>query len=194
MYLVLPKKGLQEGDSALIRIESLPAKKETWFRTFGYADALEYLLRNEKKTMFTETNYINLGDATIGVFSSAQSTGKSVSLVSNKKELSRTLFRNDGNLAVAQFDLPRKYQIENSDYLLIVTDRATDTVWLGEIQEQRVKSFLDEELVFDKYVFPPGRFPSVHWKRPAMVANEIGNMQLDVSFFNGTAQPVKEAT
>lgn len=194
MYVVLPKKGLNDRDSLLIRIESLPSKKETWFRTFGYADALKYLLQNEVEAIFTETNFINLGDATIRVYAPSEWTGKSVSLLSKGKELSRDVFRNDNDLATAQFDLPRKDQTENIDYLFVATDRARDTVWLKEIQEKRVKSFLEEELVFDKYVFPPGKFPSAHWSRPAMVANEIGNAQLDVSYFNRTAQPVKEAT
>jgi CubicO group peptidase (beta-lactamase class C family) len=193
MYLVLPRQGIKNGNSATIRIESLPSKRETWYRTYAYPDAFLHFLRTEVKPVLSEISFMNLGDAVITAYASTERSGKSVVLQSKNKELARGVFRAEQNLAIGRFDIPRKYQNEWGHYVLLSTGDILDTLWLDAIEEQRTKAFLDEELEFDKYVFTKGHLPLPRWKRPEMVVKEIGNAQLNVSYFSGAMQSVEEA-
>jgi CubicO group peptidase (beta-lactamase class C family) len=51
-------------------------------------------------------------------------------------------------------------------------------------RQARVKTFLAEELECDRYVFPRGPFPEIHWKRPETVERLTGVMPLTVDFFD----------
>ncbi len=55
---------------------------------------------------------------------------------------------------------------------------------LSESQVEARKAFLNEAIEFDRYVFPPGGFPSVRWKNPSSVEREVGALPLSVEFYD----------
>jgi hypothetical protein len=57
-------------------------------------------------------------------------------------------------------------------------------------REEAVKAFLEEELVFDRYVFPPGRFPTARWKRPEAVERTVGPFPLAFEFYDSSYKRV----
>src|SRR5512140_3143908 len=56
-----------------------------------------------------------------------------------------------------------------------------------------IKSFLEEELQFDRYVFPPGRFPVARWRRPEVVEHSVGSFPLTFEYFDSSFVRVTEA-
>lgn len=63
----------------------------------------------------------------------------------------------------------------------------------NDISDQHIRAFMEEELVCDQYVFPPGNFPKIRWKNETTVENEIGKFPLKVIYFNGNFQLVNTA-
>jgi CubicO group peptidase (beta-lactamase class C family) len=62
-----------------------------------------------------------------------------------------------------------------------------------DARQARVKAFLAEELECDRYVFPPGRFPAIGWKRPETVERLAGMFSLTTDFFDHTYARVTRA-
>jgi len=89
-------------------------------------------------------------------------------------------------------------------FVAVQSDRSKDlfgymkmtvpAAWLTpDFAEMRLRAFLSEELGFSGYVFSPGDFPRPQWKRPAMVFNEMGEFDLEVSFCDADMNPVETA-
>lgn len=51
-------------------------------------------------------------------------------------------------------------------------------------QQSNMRAFLEEEVAFDRYLFPPGRFPEVRWKNPDRVEHLMGPIRLSVEFYD----------
>jgi len=51
-------------------------------------------------------------------------------------------------------------------------------------REEHLKAFLKEEVVFERYLFPPGEFPRVRWKDPETVGKTVGPVPLTVEYYN----------
>jgi hypothetical protein len=66
-----------------------------------------------------------------------------------------------------------------------------DSSWTG--RRGCVKAFLAEEVECDQYVFPPGSFPGLGWKRPETVERLVGSCPLTVEFFDHTYARVTRA-
>jgi CubicO group peptidase (beta-lactamase class C family) len=49
----------------------------------------------------------------------------------------------------------------------------------------QIQSFLSQELEFERYVFPPGKFPGVKWRDPASIEAAVGKVQLTAKFYDG---------
>jgi CubicO group peptidase (beta-lactamase class C family) len=60
-------------------------------------------------------------------------------------------------------------------------------------READVKAFLAEELEFDRYLFPPGPFPSVRWNNPRAVEEEVGKFPLAVEYYDASFVRVSKA-
>lgn len=57
-----------------------------------------------------------------------------------------------------------------------------------------VRSFLEEEVEFNRYLFPPGEFPRVRWKNPEMVKRTAGSIPLDAEYYDRNFSRVTAAT
>ncbi len=78
--------------------------------------------------------------------------------------------------------------------LLVVPLRvSTQDLPTAGSRERNVKAFLEEEVVFDSYLFPPGPFPGVQWKNPDRVASLVGAIPLRVEYFDSSFQRVDRA-
>lgn len=54
-------------------------------------------------------------------------------------------------------------------------------------------TFLAEEVVPDRYIFPPGEFPAVRWKDPEVVRAAVGPVPLTVEFYDRSFAKVDRA-
>jgi CubicO group peptidase (beta-lactamase class C family) len=62
-----------------------------------------------------------------------------------------------------------------------------------ERRERNIRAFLEEDIEFDRYLFSPGSFPSVRWRRPAAVADAVGEVPLTVEFYDRSFTSVTKA-
>ena len=58
---------------------------------------------------------------------------------------------------------------------------------------EALRTFIGEEVVFDRYIFPPGNFPGVRWKDPEMVSKTVGPVPLTVEFYDSSFGKVDRA-
>lgn len=68
-----------------------------------------------------------------------------------------------------------------------------DSMAQRERRERNVRAFLEEEVEFSRYLFPPGKFPSVRWKHPEAVTHAVGDLPLTVEFFDRSFTGVTKA-
>jgi CubicO group peptidase (beta-lactamase class C family) len=52
------------------------------------------------------------------------------------------------------------------------------------VRRAEVRAFLEEEVEFDRYLFPPGEFPRPRWKNPETVRKTAGPVPLDVEYYD----------
>ncbi|MCL4707378.1 beta-lactamase family protein [bacterium] len=194
MTLRVPVTWVRAGLAASIKITGVTAAKEIWYRTFAYTDALAFLRKRESKRIFSELKFWNLGDAELQLFAHANLTGQSIAAFFGRQQLGEKAFELESDLAVARLTIPREQQHENDAVVLRLNGETVDTVALRAITEKRIKAFLEEELLAEQYVFPPGKLPGVQWKRPAMVDNELGKFALRVSYYDKNMNRVERAT
>lgn len=194
MTLRVPTTWVRDGQAAKIKVIGIAATKEIWYRTFAYTDALAFLRKQESKRVFSELKFWNLGDADLQLFAHAKLAGQSIAAFSGEQRIGEKVFELENDLAVARVPILREQQHENDAVLLKLNGETADTVDLHAITATRIKAFLEEELLAEQYVFPPGKLPGVQWKRPAMVDNELGKFALRVSYYDKNMNRVERAT
>jgi len=100
----------------------------------------------------------------------------------------------DGDVSVATIDVALEEQPALWDDAWIAVDGTRiASVEMPDFQRMRLRGFLDEQLRFSRYVFPPGDFPSLDWERPAMIHNQMGPLELGVTFYDAEMNPVEAA-
>ena len=58
---------------------------------------------------------------------------------------------------------------------------------------EALRTFLGEEVVFDRYIFTPGPFPGVRWKDPDAVRTTVGPVPLTVEYYDRSFARVDRA-
>lgn len=61
------------------------------------------------------------------------------------------------------------------------------------IQCQQIRSFMEEELECERYVFSTGEFPKIKWKNEFNVDGLMGKFTLNIKYFNGDFQQTNRA-
>ncbi len=194
MTLCVPVSWVRAGRAARIKITGITASQEIWYRIFAYPDALAFLRKQESKRIFSELKFWNLGDAELQLIAHAKLSGQNIAIFSNTEKIDEAWFERESDLAVARLTIPREQQHSNEGVQLTLNGETVETVALRAITEKRIKAFLEEELLAERYVFPPGKLPRVQWKRPAMVDNELGKFALRVSYYDKNMNRVERAT
>jgi len=64
---------------------------------------------------------------------------------------------------------------------------------VASAQPNTLRAFVEETVVSDRYVFPPGRFPSITWSNGARVESEVGAFPLKVTYYNSAFHRVTSA-
>ncbi len=70
---------------------------------------------------------------------------------------------------------------------------AGDSASAATVAGEAIRTFLGEEVLFDRYIFPPGDFPGVRWKDPDAVRKTVGSVPLTVEFYNRSFARVDRA-
>lgn len=58
---------------------------------------------------------------------------------------------------------------------------------------EKINEFLKEEVVFERYVFPTGEFPTIKWKNEHKVVQLVGDVRLNVHFYDAGRNEIKRA-
>ncbi len=64
---------------------------------------------------------------------------------------------------------------------------------VGFAQANLLRAFLQEQLECEQYIFPPGELPTIWWKNPEAVQNEMGKFSLNVSYYDSEQRRVSRA-
>ncbi len=194
MSVTLAAAALRRGQPLTLKITALPVAKENWYRTFAYADALQHLRTQENRACFSELSFWNLGEATLRLIMRPRNAGQTIQARASGQLLGETTLQLSPPLAIAELRISRDKQARlDSTIEIWVAGKLVDLIRANAITEQRLKGFLEEELVFDKYVFPPGDFPTAQWKRPGLVDNELGPFALRTTYFDRQMNAVSRA-
>lgn len=194
MVLAVPKSVLSERRALNVRIKGRSSEKEIWYRLFAYKDALKYALEKEQSKIFSNVEFIHMGDAKVTLCASAKNTHSLIQLHNSDALIAEGRLQSDGVISKFSTFIPRYLQPGNNINTIISVDgEAVDTIYWNDINKQRIHAFMDEELVSDKYVFPPGEFPKFYWKNEILVENELGKFPLNVTYYNHDFQRVSTA-
>ncbi len=194
MSLTVPASWLVAGEPLHIKITGATAAHEVWFRTFEYTDALAFFRAKEKKAIYHELSFRHLGAATLKLVANASWRGRTVTTRAAHEEIGSSVFTTSGDIALASIHIPRDKQANLRGGVAIHVDgKQVGIVIVPGIEETRIKAFLEEELIFTRYIFPPGEFPKAQWQRPAMVDNELGEFDLKTTFYDKNMKAVEAA-
>jgi len=193
--LTVPASWLVASEPLLIKITGAAAAHEVWFRIFEYTDALAHFRSKENKKVYHELSFRNLGAATLKLAADETWQGEPVTIRTAQEEIGSSIFTAAGDIALASIHIPREKQANlRGGVAILVAGQQVGIIKVPDIEETRIKAFLEEELVFTRYVFPPGEFPKAQWLRPAMVDNELGEFDLKMTFYNKDMNVVDTAT
>ncbi len=191
MVLTVPISLIEKGKALKIRICGRVAEREIWYRLFAYRDAMHFILNNEQRNYYSNIEFIHMGDAKLTLCAPKKFSGSSIFLYNAKTKITEGSLQRDGELSKATIVIPRSLQpVSNVNTIIKVAGKSIDTIFWNDINNRRIRAFMDEDIEFDKYVFPPGDFPKCRWKNEIMVENELGKFPLNVTYFNSDFQKV----
>ena len=194
MVLAVPKSILSEKRSLNVSIKGKSSEKEVWYRLFAYKDALKYALEKEHKKNFSNVEFIHMGGAKLTLCASVKNTNSLVQLHNSDTLIAEGRLQSDGVISKLNIFIPRYLQPDNNINTIISVDgEALDTIYWNDINKQRIRAFMAEEIECDRYVFKPGEFPEFRWKNEIMVENELGIFPLNVTYYNSDFQKVTTA-
>lgn len=194
MALETPASWCKEGEPLDLQIKPASGKVDIWYRLYKYDNSLEYFLTRERRQVYSSWKCANFGDATLTIVAQSNFAGRQVVVSSLKGGIGSGTLENHGGIARIELAVSRaQQQLLDPPILAHVEPGTIDTLYMPTFEEDRVKAFMEEEIVFDQYIFPVGRFPSPAWKNPARVTNLIGTADLNMVFFNGAFERVETA-
>lgn len=194
MVLTLPTAELEKNCEVSLRVTGSVSENEVWYRAYTYRDVLPFIRVNEMKQVYEDVQFWNLGDLTVKLIANAGLAGQHIHVFSDNKLLNEYTLSKKGVLAIAEINIPMEIQKQADNYITFrLEEQQVASLNIKALTEQRVKAFLEEELAFDQYIFKPGDFPAVNWKRPAMVDNELGKFKLTTTFYDRHKKPVSTA-
>ncbi len=195
MSLTVPARWLAAGEALQIKITGAAATHEVWYRVFEYTDALAHFRAKENKKVYHELSFRNLGAATLKLIANVNLRGHPVTVRTAQEDIGNAVFTAGDDVAFASIHIPREKQANlKSGIAIFVAGKQVEIVNVPDIEETRIKAFLEEELIFTRYIFSPGEFPKVQWQRPAMVDNELGEFDLKTTFYDKDMNVVETAT
>ena len=194
MSLEAPSAWCTPGKSLDLQIKPGLSSVDIWYRLYKHDNSLHYFLTHESKPTYASWSCPNFGDATLTIVAQSSFVGKVVTVRTPKLLLGARPLVSQGTISRTELTVPLAQQrLLDSPILVQIESGVPDTIETPNFEEQRVKAFMEEEIVFEKYIFPVGAFPSAAWKIRNLVTNLIGTAELKVSFFNGAFEQVEKA-
>lgn len=194
MALTVPNALLEKGKALKLCISGRLADKETWYRLFPYRDAIQYALKNEKRNIYTNIEFVHMGDAELTLCAAEKLSDLPVKVYHLNNTIAEARLHQVGIISKTTIIIPRYLQPGlNENSIIKIAGRNIDTIDWSLINKKRLRAFMEEEIVCSKYVFSPGYFPEFRWKNELIVENELGKLPLKVSFYNSDFQPVISA-
>lgn len=185
MHMNAPASWLTPGKPIEIKIVGHAEKSPAWVMTFERTDTLKTL----RKVYLSQLVFHDSGAIRVDFLAGPQLAGKTITLASSQNFIGQGILQLDGNISMANISIPREKRFTSKKplHVFVEDDKCDINIDIGEMN---AKAFLEEDLHFDRYVFPPGVFPKVNWKRPGKVSNELGDFDLKVTFYDKDMQPV----
>jgi CubicO group peptidase (beta-lactamase class C family) len=194
MVLSVHRSLVLKGKELKIRIRGRAAEREIWYRLFAYRDVVKYALKNDRRNFYSSLEFIHMGDAEFKICAPKKFSNSPIQLYNSNKLIAEGRLESDGKLSKSTIFISRHLQPgSNANTIIKVAGKSIDTIFWNEINNQRVRAFMEEELECNQCVFPPGDFPKFRWKNEIMVENELGKFPLKVKFFNSDFQQVTTA-
>lgn len=194
MILTVPRSFIGDRQRFNIKIRGRIAEKEIWYRLFPYKDIIQEVIKRARIGYFSDLEFIHMGNAILTVCLPREYSNSKVELFNADQEIATVNLNSDGVLSEAKINIPRFVQPDSDINTLVKIDgKSIDTIYWRDINKKRIRSFMEEELEADKYVFPVGDFPTFHWKNEIMVENEIGKFPLEVSYYDKNFHQVMKA-
>ncbi len=194
MALTVPRSKILVGKPLTVQVRGRKGRTEVWYRLFTYRDAIRFFQRDESRDFYSQVELWHYGDASLAVCGRKKDAGSKVGLLSSGKLIAEEVLLPDGVIAKTSVFIPRHLQPHNNQITVIrVADRTVDTLRWNQINQQRLRAFLQEQVECERYVFPPGELPEVQWKNPAMVDNEMGKFSLKVVYYDKNMRQVARA-
>ena len=194
MALEAPSSWCTEGKPLVLQIKPTFGQVDIWYRLYKYDNSLQHFLTRERRQVYWSWKCANFGDATLTIVAQSNFAGKRVVVNSPKGNIGNGKLDDLGGVARMEIGVPRAQQLLLEPPILAHVEPGTiDTIDTPMFEESRIKAFMEEEIVFDSYIFQVGPFPSAAWKKPKLVTNLIGTSDLKVDFFNEAFQQVDKA-
>lgn len=194
MVLTIQKSLFVKGKALKIRIQGRVAEREIWYRLFTYRNVIHSILKNARRNYFSNVEFINMGDAILTFCAPKKFANSSIQLFNSNKEIARDFLQSDGVLSKATIVIPRNLQLSSNENTIInVGGKSADTIFWNDINNRRIRAFMEENIQCDQYVFPPGDFPKFRWKNEIIVENELGKFPLKLTYYNDNFREVTNA-
>jgi CubicO group peptidase (beta-lactamase class C family) len=192
--MTVPGSWLTPGQPLTLKVVGECAKSDVWVMTFQFPNAVSGLEPIEKDVFHT-VRMRNQRMSSVEILSARQDwAGKTISLMCGEDTLGRAEFISDGEFVNTTIQMASGFLVNDGQALVLTVEgKEVDRLDSKEFIKERMKAFLDEELVFDQWIFPPGDFPKPTWKRPGMVDNEMGEFDLKVTFYDADYNRVEKA-
>jgi len=191
MVLTIPRSKLHSSSSLKLKISGRTSSKEIWYRLFAYKNNIAGLLANEFRDFFSQVDFTNYFEARLTVVTSKKYSGKKLVLLNANKVIGESTLELDGNISQAEIIIPRRFQ--ESFSTISINRKVVDTIFWSQINNERLRAFMEEELICESYIFAPKSFPNFRWKNEAAVEHQIGKVVLTVSYYNEKFQKVEAA-
>lgn len=194
MVLTVPRSQTKKGSPLTLRIRGRQVKEEIWYRLYTYTDVIAQITVKERKQFYTSVDFIHMGEARITVCAGPKLNGTVVRVLQGSSSIAESILKSDGTISRTVIALARSEQPSGAASSVVTAGKsAIDTIDWSEINGRRIRTFMEEELTCNAYVFPPGAFPEFRWKNALLVENLIGNVPLSVRFLNTQYQEVQSA-
>ena len=193
MTLTVPSS-LLNNSTLKLGIKGRTSDREVWYRLYTCSNVLQYISKNEIKQFYTDIEFIHMGDAKLKICAKNKFDDFPINIFTSGKLTAEGRLNKDGLIAKTEIYIPRHIQpLKNDISFINIADKRIDTISWKEINERRIREFMNEEIICDSYVFHKGEFPKFRWKNDLLVGNELGLFPLQTEYYNSSFQKVTAA-
>ncbi len=138
--------------------------------------------------------YENLVRTRINIFATEDWIGKEVTIRPRSGQPLQATFENVNSRAFATVRLPMPPMGQPLGRLEVLSgDNVIATVDMPDSDDQRIKQFIYEEIVFDPYVFDGQVLPKCDFEKPLWVESILGPYEIDITYYDAQFNEVTHA-